>query len=105
MAKKDGKKGKRIPKKIGGLKIPKELRRAGEELLDKANSTMGREIIASGLTMAAAAASAAAMKHRMKAAPERKPGDAGTGDPRHVGDVVGDMAEAVLDRIFGARKA
>ncbi len=105
MAKKDGKKGKRIPKRIGGMKIPKELRQAGEALLDKANSPAGREIIASGLTMAAAAASAAAIKHRMKAEPARKPGDPGTIDPQRIADAVCDMAENARDRIFGARKA
>ncbi|WEK43726.1 MAG: hypothetical protein P0Y64_02530 [Candidatus Sphingomonas colombiensis] len=108
MAKKDGKKGKRIPKKIGGMKIPKELRQAGEALLDKANSAAGREIIASGLTMAAAAAATAAMKHRVKAEASTcrsKPGDPGIIDPQHVVDTVTEVADAVLDRIFGGKKA
>lgn len=105
MAKKDGKKGKRIPKKIGGMKIPKELRQAGEALLDKANSPAGRQVIASGLTMAAAAASAAAMKQRVKTEAARaKPGDPGMADPQRVADTVSDMAEAVLDRLFGPKK-
>jgi len=105
MAKKDGKKGKRIPKRIGGLKIPKELRQAGEALLDKANSPAGREIIATGLTMAAAAASAAARKQHGGPHEARKPGEGGTIDPQRVADAVGDMADAVLDRIFRPRKA
>jgi len=41
----------------------------------------------------------------MKAEPARKPGDPGTIDPQRIADAVGDMAENVLDRIFGARKA
>ena len=105
MAKKDGKKGKKIPKKIGGMKIPKELRHAGEALLARANSPAGREIIASGLTMAAAAAAAAAMKQRAKAeAGPAKPGDPGTFDAQRVADRVGDVAEAMFDRLFGAKK-
>lgn len=105
MAKKDGKKAKRIPKRIGGLKIPKELRHAGEALLDKANSPAGREIIAAGLTMAAAAASAAARKQRTEAHRATRPGDPGTVDPQRVAEAVGDMADIVLDRIFRPRKA
>ena len=105
MSKKDGKKGKRIPKRIGGLKIPKELRHAGEALLDKANSPAGREIIATGLTMAAAAASAAARKQHAEAPRATKPGEPGTIDPQRVADAVGDMADAVLERIFRPRKA
>lgn len=108
MAKKDGKKAKRIPKKIAGLKIPKELRQAGEVLLDQANSAAGREIIASGLTMAAAAAATAAMKHRVNAEAAgccAKPGDPGMIDPLRVADTVSEMADAVLDRIFGAKTA
>ncbi|MFW2851866.1 hypothetical protein ACM61V_08045 [Sphingomonas sp. TX0543] len=104
MAKKDSKKGKKIPKKIGGVKIPKELRHAGEALLDKANSPAGRELLASGLTMAAAAAAAAAMKQRAKAEAV-KPGDPGIFDPQRVADKVGDVAEVVLDRLFGTKKS
>ena len=107
MAKKDGRK-KRIPKKIGDVKIPKELRQAGEALLDTATSAAGREIIASGLTMAAAAAATAAMKHRVKteaSAYGSKPGDPGTIDPQRVVDTVSEVADAVLDRFFGGKRA
>ncbi|MFT3977499.1 MAG: hypothetical protein QM688_10355 [Sphingomonas bacterium] len=95
MAKKDGKK-KRIPKKIGDVKIPKELRQAGEALLDKANSPAGREIIATGLTIAAAAAATALRKDH---------GQEGKSDPQRMADAVSGMADAVLDRIFGGKKA
>ena len=53
------KKKKRIPKTIGGVKLPKELRRAGEKIIDQAittaNSPQGKAMIATGLSMAAAA--------------------------------------------------
>jgi hypothetical protein len=47
------KKKKRIPKEIGGVKLPKELRRTGEALIDHANSPQGRQAIAAGLTFLA----------------------------------------------------
>lgn len=74
---KDGRK-KRIPKHIGGVKIPKELRRTGEALIDgvieKAQSQQGRESIARALTMAASVATAAVAKGRgVKAEAEPAP--------------------------------
>ncbi|MFS0772152.1 hypothetical protein [Sphingomonas sp. 1P08PE] len=53
-----GKTGK-LPKRIGGIKLPKELRRTANSLIEQADSPAGRQVLAAGLTMAAAAASAA----------------------------------------------
>ncbi len=71
-----GKKKKvKLPKEVMGVKLPKEVRAIGGALLEKAQSPQGREMLAAGLTMAAAAASAAVAKGRAKreaaaAAPE-----------------------------------
>ncbi|MHA6724167.1 hypothetical protein [Sphingomonas sp. RS2018] len=75
MAKKD-KAGKRIPKTIGGLKIPKELRKSGEALIATATSPQGRKMIGAGLAMVAA--TIATKAH----APTREPdaGDEGLRD-------------------------
>ena len=56
MAKKDksSKQGK-IPKTIGGMKLPKELRKSGEKLIARAQTPQGRQVIAAGLAMASAA--------------------------------------------------
>ncbi len=109
----------KLPKRIGGVKIPKELRQAGGAILDKANSPAGREMIAAGLTMAAAAATAAVRKQRgaarpstPPAAPETpdvplaptRPGEPGIGDPQALADAIGNAADAVLTRLFGAKK-
>lgn len=56
--KKDGKKkdgarkpGKiRLPKEIGGVKLPKELRKSTEALIEAARDAAGRELFAAGLT-------------------------------------------------------
>lgn len=56
MAKSKSKKSK-IPKQIGGIKIPKELREATERLAKWAESPLARQMMAAGLTAAAAALS------------------------------------------------
>lgn len=50
----------RWPRTIGGVEIPKDLRRSGAALLDAANSPAARELFTAGLTMMAASATAAA---------------------------------------------
>ncbi len=55
---KKGDAGKRpkLPKRIAGIKLSKELRQSGDTLLAAANSTIGREMLASGLMAAIGAA-------------------------------------------------
>ncbi len=130
-----GKKKKaKLPKEVMGVKLPKEVRAIGGALLEKAQSPQGREMLAAGLTMAAAAASAAVAKGRAKreaaaAAPEAPvspvpPASAeapepplppvspvspqGTQmqpDPQAIAEAVGKAAEAMLGRLFGGKKA
>jgi hypothetical protein len=66
-----GKKNNKIPKKIGGLKVPKELRKGGESLLTLVNQPLAREI-----AVAAALAALAASKDAQKAAKKAR-ADAG----------------------------
>ena len=100
----------KIPKKIAGVKLPKEWRRTGEAILEKANSPAGREMLAAGLTMAAAAATAAVARSREKAttAPDadaqaNKAGTPGTTDPIAFATALGGMAEAALGKFFAAK--
>lgn len=109
MAKK-GKKGFRIPKEIGGVKVPKEARRAGEALIEKVNSPAGRQALASGLAMAATAAAALAAKQARDAprtadgqTDTARPGQGGTTDLHQVADVFGQAAEAFMTKIFRPR--
>ncbi|WP_294191621.1 hypothetical protein [uncultured Sphingomonas sp.] len=113
------KKKKRIPKTIGGVKLPKELRRAGEKIIDQAvtaaNSPQGKAMIATGLSMAAAAAMKAAEAKAAKPAAEKpaeKPSpanDARTEESRQAGvggidgDAIGQAVEQMLGRLFGRR--
>lgn len=92
---------RRIPKQVGGIKIPKELRRKGEQLLDKVDTPAGREMLATGIGLAATAAAAAIAKKSARraeavttpAAP--KPGDPGI-DPRHdLGEAIAGVAAAL----------
>lgn len=106
-----GKKAK-LPKKIGGLKLPKELRKAGGKLAKVAASPAGRELIAAGLGLAAAAATAAVEKDRARRRAAAGLGDAkpaasappkaanNGGDPHDIGVALGKMAEAALAGLF-----
>ncbi|NJR78254.1 hypothetical protein HBH26_06435 [Sphingomonas sp. 36D10-4-7] len=104
------KKKKRIPKTVAGVKVPKELRKAGEKLLDQAQRPETQAKIAGVLTMAAGAVAAAAAKKRAEqAAPrpqepraEAHAGRTGT-DPQAVADAIGQAAEQVLSKLFGRR--
>jgi hypothetical protein len=124
-AKGAGKKGAggkgRIPKTIAGVKVPKELRKAGEKLLDEVQRPETQAKIAGALTMAAGAVAAAAAKKRAAEAmaprpsdppkaphaPDApRPGEPGTRtspDPQAIADAVGQVAEQVLGRFFGKR--
>jgi hypothetical protein len=121
-----GKKTKKakLPKEVLGIRLPKEVREAGGALLEKANSPQGRELLAAGLTMAAAAATAAVAKGRTKRdatadrpvpptppAPGETPeppkppqGTQTQPDPQAIADAVGKAAEAMLGRLFGGKK-
>lgn len=113
---KKAKKGK-IPKQVLGMKVPKELRRAGDQLIETASTPQGREKIAGVLTMAAAAASAAVARASVRppeAEPARRAADPepasgapqGTRhspDPEAIAAAVGQAADAVLTRLFGKR--
>jgi hypothetical protein len=117
----------KIPKTIGGVKIPKDLRKKGNALLEKANSPEGRQVIASGMAMMATAA-LAARSQAAKAAPEAKAapspaadaaqadpakgaakngpkacGETGTQNTQNIDqmlDAIGTAAETALKRVF-----
>ena len=96
----------KIPKRIGGVKLPKELRKTGEAILDKANSPQGREMLAAGLTMAAAAATAAVARSRATstAAASDKSSAAPEAHPQQMAEAIGTMTDLLLGRIFGPKK-
>ena len=100
----------KIPKRIGGVKLPKELRKTGEAILDKANSPQGREMLAAGLTMAAAAATAAVARSRANATQtaaepsSEKSSAAQDPHPQQMADAIGTMTDMLLGRLFGPKK-
>jgi hypothetical protein len=118
---KQGKKAKKakLPKEVLGVKLPREVREVGGALLERANSPQGREMLAAGLTMAAAAATAALARGRANRAadpaapqpaadpttapPPSSPPPHGTQtqpDPQAIAEAVGKAAEAMLGRLF-----
>lgn len=120
----DGKPKMKIPKEIAGFKVPKDLRKKGEALIERANSPEGRQAIASGLAMVGGLVAANAARKQAesakaaeaKAAP--KP-DAGTTsaqadggptapgkpgiNPQQMADQIGAAADLLLGRIFAKR--
>jgi hypothetical protein len=67
MAKKDKK--PKVPKKVGGVKLPKDLRKTAKSALKIAESPIAREVISAALV---AGASALTRRQAQKPAPEGK---------------------------------
>jgi hypothetical protein len=115
-AEKNGAKPKvKIPKEIGGFKVPKELRKKGEALIERANSPEGRQAIASGLAMVGGLVAANAARKAEAAKPDAKPtgakpeaaraaepGKPGI-NPQQMADQIGAAADMLLGRIFAKR--
>ncbi|MBR0553654.1 hypothetical protein [Stakelama marina] len=109
---KEKKKAKKLPKYIGGVKIPKEIRKKGGKLLAQVDTPMARELMAAGLI---AAGTAMAKRHSERRAErersERESSDgAGRGEsPEEMGarvagqamGIAGAAMTAAFDRIFG----
>ena len=108
----------KIPKRVGGFKLPKEVRRKGDALLARAASPEGQAALAKGLTVAASLATAAAERSkRAHAAVSPGPGESAEGaagagpsptppvDPAKVVEAVQTVANEVLGRLFGGKKA
>lgn len=113
MARKKDKSGTgKIPKRVAGIKLPKDVRRKGEALIAQATSPAGQAAIAKGLTMAAGLASAAVA--RREQARTADPAQSGEGsapppptppvDAAKVVEAVQTVATVVLGRLFGAAK-
>lgn len=71
------KKAGKLPKEVLGVKVPKELRKAGERLIEHAQGPAGRQAIAGALTAMAGAAVSAALARGAAAA--AAPTGTGTG--------------------------
>ena len=113
-ADKAGKGAGRIPKRIGGVKLPKELRHKGEALLAKAASPEGRAALAKGLTIAATFANLAVERGKAAAPARPEPAAAPANDaapspptppvdPHKVAEAVSTVANEVLGRLFSKR--
>jgi len=98
----------KIPKRIAGVKIPKDARKTANKALKAASSPAGRELIAAGLSMAAAAAvsrTKAGRKAEEKTAEATSAAArAGAHDAQVLVDAVGSIAASALERFF-AKKA
>lgn len=99
----------KIPKRIAGVKVPKDLRRAGNALIEKAQTPQGREMLTAGLAIAATAATAAMAKRTQPATPPPAPetpnappqGTQTAPDPQAIAEALTGAAGQVLGRLFG----
>ncbi|WP_375422637.1 hypothetical protein [uncultured Sphingomonas sp.] len=92
--------------KPAGFAIPDELMKQGAALLEKANTPAGREMIAAGLTMAAAAASAALTKRAASAPEAAEANGAANGaakEPPVLADALNQAADALMKRFMGPK--
>ncbi|MEG3163055.1 hypothetical protein U1701_00435 [Sphingomonas sp. PB2P19] len=116
----DGAKPKvKIPKEFAGFKVPKELRKKGEALIERANTPEGRQAIASGLAMVGGLVAANAARKQGEAAkaaevkPDAAKPDAAKPDarapgapginPQQMADQIGAAADLLIGRIFAKR--
>ncbi|WP_156025086.1 hypothetical protein [Sphingomonas phyllosphaerae] len=109
MAKKSKAKAGKLPKEVLGVKVPKELRKAGEKLIEQAQGPAGRQAIAGALTaVVGAVATAALSREAARAAaprtdePVREQAAGGTpkADP---GEAFARAAEALVGKFFAPR--
>ncbi|HKX23128.1 MAG TPA: hypothetical protein VJM81_07625 [Rhizorhapis sp.] len=96
----------KLPKRIAGIKLPKELRKSGGSMLTLARTPLGRELIASGL-IAAAAALTASDGHRKAGKGAKKAGDAADKGLDQLGDTaqaIGSAVAAAMEKWFGGAR-
>lgn len=110
----------KIPKQVAGVKVPKELRKAGAAILQTVNSPAGRQVIASGavavLTSVVARSRAArdTTPHRQSngdgadanadAADRIDPTEAGAAAGRQIVDALSGLAGAAMLRFIAEAK-
>ena len=110
----------KIPKQVAGVKVPKELRKAGAAILQTVNSPAGRQVIASGavavLTSVVARSRAArdTTPHRQSngdgadakadAAGRIDPTEAGAAAGRQIVDALSGLAGAAMLRFIAEAK-
>jgi hypothetical protein len=100
----EGTKPGKLPKSVGGMKIPKELRKGAEKLVAKAQTPEGRAVIAKGAAMVAGMAATMATAAAKKGVPV-KPSESGVAQPGAtqpdaLSDAIGAGVDAVLARLF-----
>ncbi|MEH3104387.1 MAG: hypothetical protein PGN12_10820 [Sphingomonas phyllosphaerae] len=99
MAKK--KKGK-LPKEVLGVKVPKELRKAGERLIEQVQGPAGKQALAA---VVGAVATAALTREAAKAAERGGKADGAKPEAAHAepGEAFARAAELLVGKIFAPR--
>ena len=93
-----------LPKRIAGIKVPKELRRSGGTMLTLAQTPVVREIIASGLVAAAAAITGSDKTQKVGKKAKRQTGkiaDTGLHQMSEIGQAASAAVVAAMEKWFG----
>ena len=90
----------KLPKRVAGVKVPKELRRGAEAVIAQAQSQAGRAAIMQGVSVVAgiAATAARAAADKAKADAAREPV---ASSPAPAGDSVAQVVTAGIDAALG----
>lgn len=104
MAKKKAK--AKLPKEILGVKLPKDVRKVGNQLIEQARSDAGRQAIAGALTAVAGAAATAVAAKAFETAQRQRPTEPGAHAPdgKAVAAAVEKGVEHLLGKLFGAAR-
>jgi hypothetical protein len=101
-AKQGAKRRVKVPKEIAGVKLPKELRRSAEALIEQARKPETIALLASGVAaVAGAAAAAKAAKRGAPTPPGESPAPAAPGAP----GTRTDSADQITDALTAAARA
>lgn len=100
MAKKD--KATRLPKKVGGVKLPKQLRKSADVVADIAQSPVAREVVSAALVAGAAALAKRKAKDAGRPASEAKGNelDALVTQGKEVGNMIAQGVSAFLGALL-----
>ena len=92
----------KLPKKIGGVKVPKHLRKSSKSLAGFLESPLGREVIAAALTAMAGVLASNRQAREAVADTGRDVGHAGSKAAGAVGTVARTVAEAAIGAVADA---
>src|SRR6187402_3765145 len=100
MAKKDKK--AKLPKAVGGVKLPKQLRKSASVVAEIAQNPVAREVVSAALVAGASALARSKAKGKPAATDAKKPGEFGAliAQGQEIGSMITQGINAFLDALL-----